>query len=96
MPSPSQNETMQTGKEKKTFWRLGGRIYETIPKHTSLNVEHRNLLIFILIKDILLNIKKQIKNNLVMWVGQPLYHSDCNHFFEELKTTTLGLQIKSL
>ena len=61
----------QRERERKTFQSLYERIYENIAKVKFLNTEYRNLLITILVIN-LLNIKRQIKDNVVGWVSQPM------------------------
>lgn len=64
-----------TQTEKKTFQRL-----------IALNLEHKNLLISILVQEFS-DIKKYVKDNGVGWVGQCLNIIQFTaHFFEELKT----------
>ena len=64
-----------TRTERKTFQRLVG-----------LNLEHRNLLIPILVQEFS-DIKKQVKDNGVGQVGQCLNIIQVTaHFFEELET----------
>ena len=79
------------GGKKKHSEDLVEEFTKPFQRHTTLNLQHRNLLIFFLIKDVLPNIKKQIENNVLMCAGQV-----ANQFFEELKTTILVLQIKSV
>lgn len=43
---------------------------KTLQRCTALNIEHKNLLLFILVGNLLPNIKKQIKVNAVGWGGQ--------------------------
>lgn len=60
-----------TQTERKTFQRLVG-----------LNLEHRNLLV-----QEFSDIKKQVKDNGIEWVGQCLNIIQVRaHFFEELET----------
>ena len=70
------------------------------------NPEHRNLLFAILAEVLssflvsslgLPDIKKQIEDNVVGWLGQCLNIIQvCTQFFERLKTTVLFLQVESL
>ena len=39
-------------------------------RHLVLNLEHKNLLIFILVEDLLPDIKKRTEDNVVGWLGQ--------------------------
>lgn len=50
---------------------------KTLQRQTTLYLEDRNFLISILVED-LPDIKKQNEGNVVGWVSQPRYHSDCN------------------
>ena len=67
------------------------RFTKTFKKHKALNVEHKNILISILVEDLLPNIKKQTENNVVGGVGQPPYHSGEPQLFEKLKRIVLVL-----
>ena len=41
-------------------------------KDKALNLEHRNLFIFILVENILYDQNKETENNVVVWVDQPV------------------------
>ena len=74
-PSPISLMKLCTQTERKTFQKLIG-----------LNLEHRNLLISIFVQEFS-DIKKQVEDNGVGWVGQCLNIIQVTaHFFEELKT----------
>ena len=74
-PSPISLMKLCTQTERKTFQKLIG-----------LNLEHRNLLISIFVQEFS-DIKKQVEDNGVGWVGQCLNIIQViAHFFEELKT----------
>lgn len=79
---------------KENYVPRGGKIFQ---RQTGLDLEHKNLLVSILVEDLLLDIQKQIENNVVGWVGQPFeVILVANQFFEELKITIFVLQIESL
>lgn len=55
-------------------------------RHMDLNLEHRNLLISILVGNLLPDIKKQIEENVFGWAGLILDIIQAKtQFFEELK-----------
>lgn len=55
-------------------------------RHIDLNLEHRNLLISILVGNLLPDIKKQIEENVFGWAGLTLDIIQAKtQFFEELK-----------
>ena len=54
-------------------------------KDTALNLEHKTLLISILVENLLPDIKKQTEDNIAGWLGQPLdIIQVAIQFFEEL------------
>lgn len=58
---------------------------ELFLRHPALNLEHGNLLIFILAENLLPDVKKQIEDNVVGWVGQSLdILQVATQYFEEL------------
>ena len=79
--------------QQEILRNLCGRIYENTPRHATVNLEHRDLSIYISVEDRLHNIKKQTEDNIVGWVvGQPLTILQfAIQFFKELKTTALVL-----
>ena len=76
---------------------LCGRIHENIPKAHSSKSAHKNSLIYILVGNLLLVIKRQIQDSEVGWTVQPLeiITEQDTQFLEELKTTILALLISS-
>ena len=68
---------------------------QTILKTVALNLEYRNLLIVILVEDLLPDMKNQIKDNVVRWLGHLLdIIQVATQFSEDLKNV-LVLQIES-
>ena len=60
---------------------------QTFQRHLVLNLEHRNLLIFILVEDLLPDIKKRTEDNVVGWLGQFLDTIQVTtQLYEKLKT----------
>lgn len=70
-------------------------LWKDLLRHTVLNLEYKKLLISMLVEDVLPDIKKQIKHNVIgWWVEQPLdIIQVATQFFKELKTIVLILQI---
>ena len=63
-----------------------------LQRQIGLDLEHRNLLISILVEDLLPDIKKQTENNAVRWEGQPFeVILVATQFFKKLKITVLIL-----
>lgn len=79
-------------RERKHFEAFVEGLTKTFQRHTVLNLEYKQLLISMLVEDVLPDIKKQIKHNVIGWVGQPLdIIQVATQFFKELKTTVLVL-----
>lgn len=65
-----------------------------LQRQTALNPEHRNLLISILVGNIFPDMKKQIEDNVVGWVDQPMMSFKLqSQFLEKLKATVLMLLV---
>lgn len=60
---------------------------------TALNLEHKNLVISILVEDLLPDKKKQIEASVVRWAVQPLDTFKTISQFSELRATVPILQI---
>ena len=86
---------MPRGKEKHSEAFVKG-FTKSFQRHIALNLEHKNLLISILVEDLLPDIKKQIGDNIVGRMCQPLDILVATQFFEELKTTVFVLKIEFL
>lgn len=70
---------------------------QTVQIHTTLNLEHRNLWISILIGNPFHGINKKIEDNIVGWLGESLdVIQVATQSFEGLKITVLVLKIESL
>lgn len=64
---------------------------KTLQRHTTRNIEHRNLLISILVGN-LPDVKKEIEDNVVGWMGLCFdIVQVATQFFEELKITEIAL-----
>lgn len=72
---------LRTQKKRKTFQR-----------QTTLYLGHQKFLISISVED-LPDIKKQNEGNVVGWVSQPWYHSNCNPIMSGIKTTILSYKL---
>lgn len=60
---------------------------------TALSLEHKDLLISILLEHFLLDIKKQIEDNVLGWMVQALDITQvATWFFEEIKPTVLQVE----
>ena len=81
---------VSTGKEKHSEATVED-FTKTFQRHPALNLEHRNLLISILVEDLLADIKKQIEHNVVGWLGQLLdIIQVTTQFFEKLTTNSFS------
>lgn len=61
-----------TQRERKPSEAFVKRYAKRSQRHPALNLEHRNLLISILVGNLLPDIKKQTADNIVGWVDQPM------------------------